>query len=211
MKSKQTVIQKWKMHIYGFIVIVLAQSMALPLLNTLIKEFADLELTCIPFIAIIVTCVVVDVYFLYNRIIILRRLLNKVPIKCRLEDIFLIGYKDDKRTRYAPFPIVRSLEDHRLYLTYGKYSLLAFTATFNYSDRKNIHCTIYRSDGTLIRLGEIVDVYLLKTVDIPILIDKPKNIVKLKHRKIYFRHLNDKFSIDNFENITVFKGAVDLG
>ena len=89
MKSKQTVIQKWKMHIYGFIVIVLAQSMALPLLNTLIKEFADLELTCIPFIAIIVTCVVVDVYFLYNRIIILRRLLNKVPIKCRLEDIFL--------------------------------------------------------------------------------------------------------------------------
>lgn len=200
------------MNIYGLVVIALVQSMAIPLINVFLKEFVPQEyIHNIALLAAIVSCVVVDICFLFNRVILLRSSLNKMPIRCRLEDIFLVGYKDNKRTRYAPFPIVRSLEDQKLYLAYDKYSLLAFKVTFNYSDRKNIRCTIYKDDGTPVRVGEIVDMYLLKTVDIPLFVDQPKNTVKLKHRKIYFRHINNEFDIDTFRNITFFKGAVDLG
>lgn len=211
MKSERAVIKRWKMNIYGLGVIALVQSMAIPLINAFLKEFVPQEYVCnIALLVAIVSCIVVDIDFLLNRVVLLRVSLNKRPIKCSLEDIFLVGYKDNKQTRYAPFPIVRSLENHKLYLTYDKYSLLAFKATFNYSDRQNIRCTIYKSDGTPARLGDTVNMYLVRTIDIPCSIDHSKNIVKLKHRKIYFHHVNDQFDTDIFQNITFFKGAVDL-
>lgn len=211
MNSERTIIKKWKFHVYGFLVLLFVQAMAIPLLNAFLKEFiGQSSFRKVALLIILAICISVDLYFLLNRVILLRHLLNKAPVKCRLEDIFLIGYKDDKRTRYAPFLIVRSIENQKLYLAYDKYSLLNYTATFNYSDKKNIRCTVYKGDGIPVRLGDIVDMYILRTVKIPVSIDQSKNTVKLKRRKIYFRHMNEQINIDVFENITFFKGAIDL-
>lgn len=211
MNSERTIIKKWKFHVYGLLVLIFVQAMTIPLLNGLLKEFiGQSSIRKVALLIILVLCISVDLYFLFNRVILLRHLLNKAPVKCRLEDIFLIGYKDDKRTRYAPFLIVRSLENQKLYLTYDKYSLLNYAVTFNYSDKKNIRCTVYKGDGIPVRLGDIVDMYILRTIKIPVSIDKSKNIVKLKHRKIYFRHMNEQINIDVFEKIIFFKGAIDL-
>ena len=52
--------------------------------------------------------------------------------------------------------------------------------------------------------------YLLKTVDVPVSVNREKNTIKLKNRKIYFKHINNELTIDIFKNITFFKGAVNL-
>jgi len=59
-------------------------------------------------------------------------------------------------------------------------------------------------------MGDIVDMYLLKTVDVPVSVNREKNTIKLKNRKINFKHMNDELDIDIFKNVTVFKGAVNL-
>ncbi len=211
MKSDRAIIKKWKLHVYALLVLFLVQLMAIPLINAFLGEFiGPSSVRKVLFLIILVICASVDFYFLINRVVLLRYLLNKTPIKCRLEDILLVGYKDDKRTRYAPFFIVNSIEDQKLYLAYDKYSLLNYSTTFNYSDKENIRCTVYKSDGSPVRLGDIVDVYVLRTVKIPVSVDRSKNIVRLKHRKIYFRHMNEELDIDVFKHITFFKGTVDL-
>lgn len=211
MTSERTIIKKWKFHVYGLLVIILLQAMTVPLLNVFLREFINqTDIRKIVLRIILTLCISVDIYFLINRVILLRHLLNKTPIKCRLEDIFFIGYRDDKRMRYVPFLIVRSIEDQRLYLTYDRYSLLDYTKTINYSDKENIYCTLYKSNGVPVRLGDMVEMYMLKEVSVPVSIDRYKNTVKLKGRKIYFRHMNDRVDIDVFRNITFFKGAIDL-
>lgn len=211
MNAERIMIKKWKKNIYGFLVILLAQSIGVALADMLLKEFVEQA-----FVRQVIAFVIVGIFaaadasFVFNRIFLLRRLLDKTPVRCRLEDIFLMPYKDDKKIRYVPYPIVRSLEDHKLYLTYGEYSLLGFTAVFNYSDRRNVQCAVYKGDNTPVRLGDIVDMYLLKTVDVPVSVNREKNTIKLKNRKIYFKHINDEITIDIFKNITFFKGAVNL-
>lgn len=158
MNAERIMIKKWKKNIYGFLVILLAQSIGVALADMLLKEFVEQA-----FVRQVIAFVIVGIFaaadasFVFNRIFLLRRLLDKTPVRCRLEDIFLMPYKDDKKIRYVPYPIVRSLEDHKLYLTYGEYSLLGFTAVFNYSDRRNIQCAVYKDDKTPVRLGDIVD------------------------------------------------------
>lgn len=211
MESKQAIIKKWKMHLWGLLVIILVQGAAFPLLNALLKEFAG-QGSIRKIVLFIVTgiCIMTDLYYLFNRVILLRQLLNRQPVKCRLEDILLIGYREDNRTRYSPFLIVRSLQDHKLYLTYDKYSLVGFNAIFNYSNREKILCTVYKGNGNPIRLGDIVNMYILKTLYIPVSINKSKNTVKLNHKKFYFRHMNDQLDIDVFRSLVFFKGAIDL-
>lgn len=211
MKSNQTILKKWKMHIYGLIVLIIVQCISLPLLKVFLREFIERDIVRnIVLNIILMICTAIDLYFLINRIIILRFILNKTPVKCRLEDILLIDYKDDKQTRYAPFPIVRSLENNKLYLSYDKYSLVNFISVFNYSDKRNIQGMIYKADGTPVQLGNMVDMYIHRIINIPVLVNHPKNIVKLKHKKIYFRHINNRVNIDVFKEIIFFKGAVCL-
>lgn len=211
MRTDRAILKRWKMHIYGLLVLVVVQSLALPLLNAFLKEFIQQDsFRSVAFLLIVAACATVDLYLLVNRVILLRFLLNKQPVRCKLEDIFLIGYKDDKKTRYSPFLIVRSIEDQKLYITYDKYSLLEYASTFNYSDRSNIRCTVRKSDGTPVRLGDWVDMYLLKTVSVPVSVDQTRNIVRLRSKNIPFRHMNERMNIAVFESAVFFKGAIDL-
>lgn len=211
MKSELTIYKKWKMQIYGFAVILLVQSMAFLMLYMLLKEFnAQSLMRNIIILVILAIYFAVDMYFLYDRIYLTKRLMNKEPMRCILEDIFLIPSKEDGKKRYAPYPIVRSIHDNKLYLAYGNYSLMNFTARFNYSDRKNIYCTLYKLDGRPVVFGEMVDIYVLKNVNVSVDIRESKNTVKLKGRKFYFYHVNDKMSIDVFRKINFFKGIIDL-
>lgn len=55
-----------------------------------------------------------------------------------------------------------------------------------------------------------INMYILKTLYIPVSINKSKNTVKLNHKKFYFRHMNDQLDIDVFRSLVFFKGAIDL-
>lgn len=211
MKHNQAAMKKWKMHVYGLIAIVLVQSIVFFLLNILLKEFAGHgHIYMMVMLSVVAICIAVDLYYLFTRVILLRLLLTRQPVKCRLEDILLIDYKEDQRTRYAPFPIVRSIKDSRLYLAYDKYSLLGFNAKFNYSDKEKITCTIYREDGTSVKLGDTVEMYVMKILDIPVSVDESRNTVKLKNKKIRFRHVNNTTGINMFKQMIYFQGAVSV-
>lgn len=211
MKSNQAIMKKWKSHVYGFFVLLLIQVMGFPLVNVLLKEFiVQTNVYKIVLLTIVSVCILVDCCVLVNRIFRLRILMKKCPVKCKIVDILLIGYKEDARTRYDPFFIVQSDEDQKMYLTYGKYSLSGCTARIDYSDRENIRCTVYKNNGNPVQLGDEVDMYFLKTVSVPVCIDQSKNTVKLKGEKVYFRHMNEKIDINIFKKIVFFKGAIDL-
>ena len=113
MNAERIMIKKWKKNIYGYLEIILAQSIGVALADMLLKEFVEQA-----FVRQVIAFVIVGIFaaadasFVFNRIFLLRRLLDKTPVRCRLEDIFLMPYKDDKKIRYVPYPIVRSLEDH---------------------------------------------------------------------------------------------------
>lgn len=209
MNEKTEVLKRCEFHIYGLLILLLIQCISLSLLNAFFKEFVKSEfIQHIVLYIIILICVILDLYFLINRIIILKIALMKIPIKCRIEDIIFIGYKHDKRTLYVPYFIVRSLENTKLYLTYDKYSLADYNTIFNYSDKTNIQFGIFNNDGIPVKLGDINDMYIYKTVNIHVQINYKKNTVKLNHKKIHFRHLNENIQIDIFNDIIFFKGAV---
>lgn len=212
MKSERPIVTKWKMQIIGLPVIILAQCAVCFLFCALLKEFVRQDpIYSITLLIVVAICIAIDLYYLFNRVILLRWLIGRTPVRCKLEDVFLIGHKDtDNRTRYSPFPIVRSLKDHKLYLAYENYSLLGFKEKFNYSDRKTVTCTLYKETGIPVKLGDVVNMYILKTLNIPVSIDSSKNTIKLKHRKFYFHHVNNQINIDVFRNIVFFKGAIDL-
>lgn len=211
MKSER-IATMWKMHIIGLPIIMIAQCATCFLLHALLKEFAGRgSIYSITLFIVVAACIAIDLYYLFNCVVLLRRLIDRTPVRCKLEDILLIGHKDtNNRTRYSPFPIVRSLKDHKLYLSYEHYSLMGFKEKINYSDSKIITCTLYKENGIPVRFGDVVDMYILKTLNIPVSIDSSKNTVKLKHRKFYFHHMNDQINSDVFRSIVFFRGAIDL-
>lgn len=196
------------MHIYALIVIALSQCVAIFFVNVLVNEFSKQEYIRTTVLLVIVAIfVAIDFYFLLNRIIVLRHLLNQEPVPCSLEDILFIDYQDNGRKKYVPFPIVRSLKDHKLYLTYGKYSLMNFNTMLNNVEKS---FGIYKADGSPVQLGQRVDMYMLKEVRIPITINQDENIITLKGRKVYFQHVNNQLDIEIFNTITFFKGTLDF-
>ena len=131
-------------------------------------------------------------------------------MRLKILSLGITSCRCDSHKGYSPFPIVRSLQDNKLYLAYENYSLLGFNEKFNYSDRKTITCTLYKENSIPVRLGDVVDMYVLRTLNIPVFIDSSKNTVKLKNRKFYFYHVNGQINIDIFRSIVFFKGAIDL-
>lgn len=210
--KKKHIASDLKMNIIGLTVVVVVQCLACFLIHNILKEFFGHSMAYkIAFPIIILICIAITFNFLYNRVILLWKLLQRTPEKCKLEDIFLIPHKDnDGRTQYFPYPIVRSYNDHNLYLAYGDYSLLGFRKIMNRSDYHTIDCTLCREDGTPIMIGDDVDMYVWKTLSIPVSIDSSKNTVKLKGSKYYFYHVNNQFDIDAFRSIIFFKGCIVL-
>ena len=111
MNAERIMIKKWKKNIYGFLVILLAQSIGVALADMLLKEFVEQA-----FVRQVIAFVIVGIFaaadasFVFNRIFLLRRLLDKTPVRCRLEDIFLMPDKDDKNNVKIAVKIVYNKE-----------------------------------------------------------------------------------------------------
>lgn len=125
----------------------------------------------------------------------------------QIEDFFLIGYADEGRRKYRAYPIIKDAED-KLFLAYGKYALLNYNMRAVYINNMLEKITIRRNDGTAIRIGTQVDFYILRKLDIPIIINAKGASISLKGKVYPFLHLNNDFDIERFNEITFFQGAV---
>ena len=83
------------------------------------------------------------------------------------------------------------------------------TSSAYVNDRRADH-TIYKRGRVPVKIGDIVDLYLLKTLDIPVSVDTEKNIVRLKDQKIRFDHMNSRIGIDVFNEMIFLQGAIDV-
>ena len=61
-----------------------------------------------------------------------------------------------------------------------------------------------------VSIGDHVDIYVHKILDLPVSVNEEKNIIKLKNDKLPFYHMNDKIRISVFNDIMLFKGAIDV-
>ena len=214
MASEQSFSRKRRINFFVLLIILICQLLAMVLLNALVNEFSGQTYVAfaksVIFTIAVFICIVIDLYFIYNKIFLLRSISSKVPIRCVIDDILFVKYKDDGRTRYTPYLIVRSLKTNKRYFTYGKYSLLGLTASVSYGRGQMIDCTIYKKGMGPGSIGDQVDIYVHKILDLPVSVNEEKNIIKLKNDKLPFYHMNDKIRISVFNDIMLFKGAIDV-
>lgn len=214
MASDQSFSRKWRINFFALLIILICQLSAMVLLNALLDEFH--EQTYVAFskpviltIAVLI-CVVVDLFFIYNKIVLIRSMSGKAPIRCVIDDVLFVKHKDDGRTRYTPYLIVRSMKTNKRYFTYGKYSLLGLTASISYGRGQMIDCTIYKKGMVPVSIGDHVNIYVHKILELPVSVDEKKNVIKLKNDRLPFYHMNDKIRISVFKDIILFKGAIDV-
>lgn len=153
--------------------------------------------------------VISDSYFLYKKIIKLRPLMCKVPIKCKIEDFLLFSYIDDGRKKYEIYPIIKSMQDDKLYLSYGANALSKFNTRTFYKNNSLLDFVVYTRDRKPLNIGDTVYMYSLKILDVTVDIDETKNKVKINNKTIPFNHINESLKISIFKNMIFFQGIVD--
>lgn len=138
----------------------------------------------------------------------LKDLLYVKPIKCIIEDFVYIAYSDDGKRNYDVYPIVKNLDDNKLYFSFGHYLYKHYNTIFYGMGSHVVNKQIYRKDASIVKIGDVAYLYKRKDVDINVRINKDKNRVYLNRKKIYF--ISDKHDIEIFNNLKFFEGILDI-
>lgn len=157
--------------------------------------------------SLIVFLLAIDIALFIN-ILKLRTLVNVEPVKCIIEEFVYVAYYSDGHRKYNIFPLVRSLSDNKLYLTYSDYSLIRYNKIRIGTNRYDWNIKIYRRDGSYVNVGDIAYMYVKKFLNVNVDIDYNKHMISLNKDKILFS--SDKFDINIFNNINYFEGVVDI-
>lgn len=154
----------------------------------------------------IVGFIIVDAWFLKN-INKLKDLIDIKPLKCIIEDFIVIGHTHDRERRYKIYPVVKSINDNKLYFTYGSYCLSGYNTIYSQMNNSLLNMTIIRKDKTKVEIGDVAYLYLRRNLDFNININSDKNMIYLGKTKIYFNHIND---INMFKELHYFEGIIDV-
>lgn len=139
----------------------------------------------------------------------LKDLIYTKPIKCIIEDFIYITYYNDG-VKYDIYPVVKSLEDNKLYFTYGNYCLVGYNTVYAQMNKSLLFKTIYRKDKSKVKIGDEAYVYIRRNLDLNVDINYEKNNVRLGKKKIHYNHVNDKYNINVFNNLHYFEGFIDI-
>lgn len=140
----------------------------------------------------------VSVFILLKRIFKIRKAKNVQPIKCIVRDFVTIAHHDKLDDIY---PILEGYNDYKLYFTYGDHEFPLFTT----SNGINIH----RKDGSEVKIGDVVYIYIVKPLDYRIEIDYYKNVFYLDHLCHKFNHKNNTYDIQIMKELNCFEGIID--
>lgn len=157
---------------------------------------------------VIALCLLGDVIFAYNRIWLFSKLTHIRAMRCILEDIFFVKYTDEGQAKYKPYLMVRGVENQQLYMTYGKGDLIGFNSTYSYAGNALLSHQIKKENGTVLQIGDYVDLYILRPVKMNVLIEE-KNVT-LNGKKKPFIHISDATTTDVFQKMNYVQGAIDI-
>ncbi|NLX64891.1 MAG: hypothetical protein GX022_09005 [Clostridiaceae bacterium] len=200
-------------HGVALLVVVVLQAVSLFFVNLFLSYFLSeikLEFSLRPMVLAFLGSVFVisDIIFIYKKIIRLQPLIHITPVKCKIEDFILIGYTDDGRRRHKAYPIIRSMQDNKLYLSYGDHALSNFNFNAFYINNTIVGFSVYSWNKKELKIGDEVNMYLLKILDVSVVIDQTKNIIRLNGKKLPFFHVNNAIGINAFKDMVFFQGIV---
>jgi len=217
MKANKAIIRIIKTHTLALMSILLFQAFFYIIFDIFITIFVEelgQDVFAFPkrivFASLGVILILCDVFFGCIKLLPLRKLLYATPAKCTIEDLLLIAHKDDGRRKYSIYPIVRSLQDDKLYLAYGTNAIAKFSTRVCYLNNQIVDFTVYSKNKSTINIGDTVYMYMLRELDVSVSVDKSKNIVKLNRKRIPFCHVNESCDIALFNDIIFFQGIIDI-
>jgi CRISPR-associated protein Cst1 len=158
-------------------------------------------------IFIIIVSFIIDFIIFKKNICGLNSLMNTEPIRGVIEDFIMYpyGYDDShgdyRHIDYRISPLVRNIEDNKLYFTYSDYSLSYYTSIQTRMNKNVPLKTIFRGDGSEVKIGDLAFIYIKRKLDINVEIDEKNNSVKLDKLEMKFLHENDNYNIDVFNRI----------
>lgn len=163
----------------------------------------------VPYILIftILWSILIDAFFI-KRIIDLKPLLTVEPIKCSVEDFIVTGHASGDGKHYNVSLLLKNIETQEFLFTYGKHSLSYYNYTHSASGAYLTSVNIFRGDGTFLEIGDIVNVYIEKYVDVNV--DLDDDMLKLDGKTLSYSHKNEMYDKSVFDKVKFYRGAVDV-
>lgn len=193
------------------ITFILFQIIGLLIINTAISTKDMLLIKKIVISIIIILSIIIDIVIYKHYISGLNFFIKKEPIHGIIEDFILYPYnKTNNRINYKISPIIRNLKDNQLYFTYKNYDLSYYTTIETKINNSIINKTILRKDGSNVKIGDTVSIYIKEKININIETDKENNIIRLNNFKMKFLHENKNYDISIFNKLNYFNGIVEV-
>lgn len=192
------------------------QLLFIPTLGTVLKlllqstatgEFAGNSLRNYILVAVVLFFVFSDLLFYMKKIRSLKKLLDIRPISCIVENFLLQEYWEDHDRRYNPYPIVRSLENGKLYVTFGSYCASGYNTVTAYAGNSLSYLSVKKDDGTPAEKGDCGNMYLIEGSEQVLRVHEEGGRVRLKKKDLPFRTA-DGASI--CEEMILFEGFVHI-
>lgn len=159
-----------------------------------------------------------------------KEILNTIePLTGIIEDFLIIKHityenyeKDYKKVYFSFLPIVRCIENDKLYITYHPYCYSLEDVSYTYNPLKPLKFTLMGPNGEPMNIGNKVFLYIVKELNIPLL--KEKNQIYLNNNlysyagtienSIHHQLKDECYTVktDGFiltQNIITFEGLID--
>lgn len=149
--------------------------------------------------------------YIYKRVILYKKLIDEgTPIPCEVESIINLTHTSKRDIVSYPFVVLKSLEDEKLYFTYGH---LMIDTTGQYTSHKigDVTYVEYKKpDGTCLKNGDKADMYIKSIDNIAISIDEKEETIKLNSNEFDYTLASDGFKIESLKDAVFFCGVIDV-
>ena len=179
--------------------------------GSLIPDFTKIELSQIIIndLPVILFSLIIDSLML-KKISDLKSLMSRTPVKCVVEDFVITGDRVNGSIRYNVSLLLKNPETHELLFSYGRHCLSHYNYTYSSTKQGLEHINIYRKDGSTVKIGDEVYVYIIKFVDVTAVYDEEDETLKLNNKYFGCILTNPNHSGSVFENVRFYKGAVEV-
>lgn len=161
--------------------------------------------------AVLAICfILTDAYFYKKRIYKVNCLSAERPLRCTIEDLVAYAHPGFGKRSYRIYPILKNTDTGELMFTYDKYWLGGYQTRYMYVNNRPTHARIFRSDNSIVKVGDVAEVYVLKPLPVQVTINERRNMVKLNRFKMKFVHENENYDINVFNELRYFEGLVDV-
>lgn len=202
----------FRFYLCVFLGMLLVQAVLLPLLFRALRGAADLiapQIITAVQAAVCLLFVFIDVWFFVQYPLVYRRLRCTEPIEGRAAAFLISAGSVRGEVRHYIDPVVRLPGREGYYVTYRKYSRSwsgSYVVTVNLQLQE---AELIRKDGSAVRIGDAVTVWLLQPVSKPLTV-RPDGTVQVAGEP-HAHRLRGSVPADlNSETLHIFRGAADI-